>query len=69
MKEICVNCKYYDNVDEKTKLLGECRRHPPQVVESMILKRHKSDNLYDSIYYATHHPIVRMNSMCGEWKA
>lgn len=68
MKEMCLTCRYYDEVDQKNTLFGQCRRNPPKIVDSKVEKTHKTDNAYEAIYYATAFPIVRMNSMCGEWK-
>jgi hypothetical protein len=65
----CVTCKYWDTVDQKNGLFGECRRNPPKIIEERLEDMQKGDTSYEGIYYATWFPVVRMNNMCGEWKA
>jgi hypothetical protein len=62
----CENCKFY-KPDENDNSFGECRRHPPQVIEK--------DECYDYTHNryrrisVTKFPFVLLDEYCGEYKA
>jgi len=61
MKEICRNCKFFDNDGQ---LDGFCMRYPL----TLFLQEHNSldESIFDTSCW--HHPTVLYNNSCGEFK-
>lgn len=62
MRPRCENCRYFSEA-------GECRRYPPQVVESIDSESAEyTEQVFVSSTTLTYWPDVEPDSWCGEFK-
>lgn len=73
MSEKCQNCRWWNNEDTgfEDKELGECRRYPPVILDS-VYKKQIENNMEpeDALWIAASFPVLPDTfSSCGEFKS
>jgi hypothetical protein len=65
----CGNCKFYEH-RPNTQQGGNCRRHPPQIIDALVdsSHAHDDDGAEPVIAWASRFPIVDVSDWCGEWR-
>lgn len=61
-KEICENCRYWDDESMLVRKAGMCRKHPPTIVDGFLIAGD-----YTSVVKASVYPETYPTDWCGDW--
>ena len=74
MAEACQNCRFWDRSERAAELIGDCRRHPPRISETLAQAYLPArsggidwEALDDIVYSASSFPFTHEDSWCGEY--
>jgi len=75
----CTTCLFWDRYEggphSLSKKLGDCRRRPPLISETLMARRmpgagiELSDEMELDVYVASAFPVTHETSWCGEYAA
>ena len=71
MKNVsCNDCRFYKEADASDRFpeMGECRRYPPKIIESLFEQCHSETCASDMVAMSSFFPKSEAWSVCGEFQ-